>query len=65
MVVTAMTVNFLFNHHILVDDNWILECLKKKAGENFYGGDIFALVHENTEKRLKMSRYYEYSFNNW
>ena len=39
--------------------------MQKSAGEQFYGGDIFALVHENTEKTLKMSRYYEYSWNNW
>jgi hypothetical protein len=29
------------------------------------GGDFFELIHENTEKRLKMSRYYEYKFDNW
>jgi hypothetical protein len=48
-----------------VDDNWILHCLNKQNGEQFYGGDIFELVHENTEKKLKMSRYYEYKFDNW
>lgn len=26
---------------------------------------MFELIHENTEKRLKMSRYYEYKFDNW
>ena len=26
---------------------------------------MFELVHENTEKVLKMSRYYEYRFDNW
>lgn len=30
------------------DDNWILSCLKKEAGENFYGEDVFELIHENT-----------------
>jgi hypothetical protein len=38
------------------------------AGQPFFGGDVFELIHENTEnteKRLKMSRYYEYKFDNW
>jgi hypothetical protein len=37
----------------------------KSAGQPFFGGDVFELIHENTEKRLKMSRYYEYKFDNW
>lgn len=57
----AMTVLYLQ----CLDDNWVLECLQKEEGELFYGGDLFALIHENTEKRMKMSRYYEYSFGNW
>lgn len=43
----------------------MLQCKAKQAGEPFYGGDLFELVHENTNKRLKMSRYYEYKFDNW
>ena len=39
--------------------------MKKADGEQFYGGDVFALAHENTEKILKMSRYYDYSWNIW
>jgi len=31
----------------------------------FYGGDVFELVHENTEKRLKTTRYHQYSYMNW
>lgn len=57
----VMKVRFGF----ISDDNWILSCLKKEAGENFYGEDVFELIHENTEKRIKMSRYYEYSPMNW
>jgi hypothetical protein len=48
-----------------VDDNWILQCKGKPNAQPFYGGDMFELIHENTEKRLKMSRYYEYKFDNW
>ena len=43
----------------------MLRCKNKPSGEQFFGGDIFELVHENTEKVLKMSRYYEYRFDNW
>lgn len=39
--------------------------MKKKDGENFTGQDEFELIHENTEKKLKMSKYYEYSYANW
>jgi hypothetical protein len=42
-----------------------MRCLGKPDGEPFLGGYPFELVHENTEKRLKMSRYYEYKFDNW
>lgn len=42
-----------------------MKCLAKEDGQQFYGGDLFSLIHEDTEKRLKMSRYYEYSWNNW
>jgi hypothetical protein len=45
-------------HWSILDDNWILHCLSKKDGEHFYGGDAFELVHESTQKILKMSRYY-------
>ena len=47
------------------DDNWIIQCLKKQDGEKFTGGYHFELVHENTEKNMKMSKYYEYSYSNW
>lgn len=50
---------------IISDDNWVLRCVSKREGEQFEGGDVFELVHENTEKRVKASRYYEYGFNNW
>ena len=50
---------------IISDDNWVLRCVNRNEGDLFYGGDIFELLHENTEKRVKASRYYEYSFNNW
>jgi len=39
--------------------------LNKKEGDDFFGGDVFELVHENTEKKIKMSKYYEYSYANW
>lgn len=47
------------------DDNWVLKCVTKSDGELYYGGDVIELVHENTEKRLRNSRYYEYSYMNW
>lgn len=36
--------------------------MNKKEGDDFFGGDVFELVHENTEKKIKMSKYYEYSY---
>lgn len=50
---------------VIVDDNWVIKCLSKQEGDPFFGGDIFELIHENTEKKLKMSKFYEYSYNNW
>ena len=39
--------------------------MNKGEGESFAGGDLFELIHENTDKKLKMSKFYEYSFQNW
>lgn len=55
----------IVRYFLISDDNWILKCLNKEDGDAFFGGDIFELIHENTEKRLKMSKFYEYSYNNW
>ena len=52
-----------FPYH--VDDNWVLRCIGKAEGVPFLGGTTFELVHENTDKLLKMSKYYEYSYVNW
>ena len=46
------------NFNNMLDDNWVIRCLSKTEGDNFMGGDAFELVHENTEKLLKMSKYY-------
>ena len=35
----------------MLDDNWVIKCLNKKDGDEFFGGDVFELVHENTDKR--------------
>jgi dolichyl-phosphate-mannose--protein O-mannosyl transferase len=50
---------------LILDDNWVIKCLNKKDGDEFFGGDVFELVHENTDKKVKMSKYYEYSYANW
>ena len=42
-----------------------MRCQEKEEGEEFRAGDMFELLHENTDKVLKMSRYYQYSFQNW
>ncbi len=47
------------------DDNWILKCKAKAKGEVLHGYDLFELHHQKTNQILKMSRYYEYSYNNW
>lgn len=60
-VVMAIKVHYWW----ISDDNWVLSCLHKEAGELFYGEDIFELIHENSERRVKMSRYYQYSHMNW
>ena len=50
---------------VILDDNWVISCLNKNEGDSFFGGDIFELIHENTDKKMKMSKFYEYSYNNW
>lgn len=47
------------------EDNWIIACTNGKNGDNLKGSHTFELIHEATDKHLKISRYHKYSFSNW
>jgi hypothetical protein len=48
-----------------LEDNWIISCTNGKNGDELKGSNTFELIHENTDKHLKVSRFYKYSFSNW
>ncbi len=50
---------------VILDDNWIIQCHEHKDNDPFYGGYKFDLIHENTEKHMKISRFNKYAHSNW
>lgn len=42
-----------------------MHCLQNKNEEILLGGYKFDLIHENTEKHLKISKAYRYSGSTW
>ena len=47
------------------EDNWIIACTNGRSGEELRGAHTFELIHESTDKRLRVSRFHKYSFSNW
>ena len=37
-----------------LEDNWIISCTNGKNGDELKGSNTFELIHENTDKHLKV-----------